>query len=75
MDQKDDTINQVVVGKLLIDSDGMVSFHYFRKGRWRRKCLFRIVEGELFIKDPGTRDIVRIGKVISTEGINLFIFY
>jgi len=72
MGQKDDKID----GKLLTDSDGMVSFHYYKNGQWRRKVLFQIATaGELLIKDPGTHKIVRIGRVINAEGINLFIFF
>lgn len=50
-------------GILKVDSDGCLSWHYWRQG-WHRRVLFRVEEDRIIHMCPATKAEIEVGKVI-----------
>jgi hypothetical protein len=57
------------------DSDGALSWHYEKKGRWFRDVLFKVDGTQAIYRDPTTKQDFVIGRVVEIDGGPLIVVY
>lgn len=50
-------------GILKLDTDGCLSWHYWRQ-TWHRRILFRVEEDRIIHRCPATKAEIEVGKVV-----------
>lgn len=76
-----DTVKPAILGDsrrlpgLHLDSDGMLSWHYCKNGRWFRDVLFKVEGTQALYRDPISKEDFVIGRVIEIDGGPLIVVH